>query len=146
MRSTFPRLLLRPLAWLWALPTTLLGLLLAALSLASGGRALLIAGALEVSGGCATFLLRRLSPFAGAVEALTLGHVVVGRNAEALARWREHERAHVRQCERWGPLFVPAYLCASLAAWARGADPYLDNPFERAARGEGPRAGRSQRP
>jgi hypothetical protein len=135
MRWTFPRLL-RPLAWLWALPTTLLGLCLAALSVASGGRARRISGALEVSGGCATLLLRRLSVLPGTVEALTLGHVVLGRNAEALSRWRAHERVHVRQCERWGPLFVPAYLCASLAAWARGADPYRDNPFERAAREE----------
>jgi hypothetical protein len=38
------------------------------------------------------------------------------------------------KCELWGPRFVPAYLCASLVAWTRGADPYRDNAFERTAR------------
>jgi len=132
--SSSVRLLLRPLAWLWALPTTLLGLPFVAGSLASGGRARWIAGALEVHGGVITFLLRRSSVLPGGVDALTLGHVVAGRSAASLARWRDHERVHVRQCECWGPLFVPAYLCASLVAWTRGADPYLDNRFERAAR------------
>jgi hypothetical protein len=37
---------------------------------------------------------------------------------------------HVRQCEAWGPLFVPAYLAASLAAAARGRSFYYDNRFE----------------
>jgi hypothetical protein len=53
---------------------------------------------------------------------------------------RAHERVHVAQCERWGPLFVPAYLAAGAWAWARGRHPYFDNPFEReafaAARGD----------
>jgi hypothetical protein len=41
---------------------------------------------------------------------------------------------HVRQYERWGPLFVPAYLVSSLVLWLRGRDPYWDNPFEVEAR------------
>ena len=44
-----------------------------------------------------------------------------------------HERIHVRQCERWGPLFLPAYLLASAFIALRGGNPYLDNPFEREA-------------
>ena len=39
--------------------------------------------------------------------------------------WRAHERVHVRQCETWGPLFVPAYLTASLWAVWRGRNFYL---------------------
>ena len=45
-----------------------------------------------------------------------------------------------RQCERWGPLFIPAYLLASL--WIlfnpRGRNPYFDNPFEREAYNKAP--------
>jgi hypothetical protein len=40
---------------------------------------------------------------------------------------------HVRQYERYGVLFFPAYLAASLAALASGGDPYVDNRFEREA-------------
>lgn len=61
---------------------------------------------------------------------MTLGHVVWGQDAKCLARSRDHEHVHVRQYERWGPLFIPAYLLASLIAWRRGLDPYMDNPFE----------------
>jgi hypothetical protein len=51
-----------------------------------------------------------------------------------LAQTRAHERAHVRQYERWGIFFLPAYLLASAGAWLRGAAPYADNVFERQAR------------
>ena len=64
---------------------------------------------------------------------MTLGHVVLGRSAAALAETRAHERVHVTQCERWGPFFLPAYAASSLAAWARGGHPYWDNAFERRA-------------
>ncbi len=66
---------------------------------------------------------------------MTLGHVVIARTIELHDLTRTHERVHVRQCERWGPLFVPAYLLASLVQWARGRNPYMDNPFEREAYG-----------
>jgi hypothetical protein len=46
---------------------------------------------------------------------------------------RRHERVHVRQYERWGPLFIPLYLGASAWALVNGRDPYCDNPFEREA-------------
>ena len=64
---------------------------------------------------------------------MTLGHVVLGRNRDALSRTRAHERVHVEQCERWGPFFLPAYLIASAWVWIRGGNFYLDNPFEREA-------------
>jgi len=66
---------------------------------------------------------------------MTLGHVVLGRDELLLDLTRDHERVHVRQCERWGPLFIPAYLLASLWVKLRGGRPYEDNPFEREAYG-----------
>jgi hypothetical protein len=132
MRRPAVRILLRPLVYLWAFPNTLLGLLLAGISLASHGRVARVAGTIEVHGGWASRLLERLMP-PGGVDALALSHVVLGQSAASLERHREHERVHVRQYERWGPLFLPAYACASLWVWARGRDSYLDNPFEREA-------------
>lgn len=68
------------------------------------------------------------------VLAITFGHVVLGCDRDSLERTRAHERAHVEQSQRWGPAFLPAYLLASLFAWARGGDAYRDNAFERQAR------------
>ena len=82
------------------------------------------------------FLRRALSslpPLGHGADAMTLGHVVIGRDARALEWTRAHERVHVRQYERWGPLFVPAYLLAGLWALTRGGHPYFDNRFEREA-------------
>ncbi|MEM7479938.1 MAG: hypothetical protein AAF481_02080 [Acidobacteriota bacterium] len=117
-------------AYLWAWPTTTVGLLVAALGRCTGGQARSVDGVLEVHGGFATWLLERRWLRA---TALTLGHVVVGRRGGDLDRWRPHERVHVRQAERWGPLFIPAYLVAGAWAWLRGGHPYRDNPFEREA-------------
>jgi hypothetical protein len=36
----------------------------------------------------------------------------------------------VKQYERWGPFFIPAYLGSSAWMWLRGRDAYRDNPFE----------------
>jgi len=117
----------------WALPTTLLGLGFAGLAAATGGRVRLVDGVLEAEGGWLGTLLRRAVPLPGGAAAMTLGHVVLGRDAPALATTRAHERAHVRQCERWGPVFLPAYAAASLGAVLRGEHPYHGNAFERAA-------------
>ena len=65
---------------------------------------------------------------------MTLGHVVLGRDQASLDRSRAHERVHVRQAERWGPLFLPAYLAASVWSLLRGRHYYQDNCFEREAR------------
>jgi len=68
-------------------------------------------------------------------RAITFGHVVLGvdeLDEEVLV----HELAHVRQYERWGPFFVPAYLIAGLFAALRRRHPYRDNHFEVAARDE----------
>ena len=124
----------RALAYAWALPNTLLGIVLSVTALVSGGRAAIVDGAMEVHGGAATFLLRHLVLLRGGASAMTVGHVVLGRDVENLERTRAHERVHVRQYERWGPFFLPAYLGASVVAATRGRHYYLDNPFERAAR------------
>ena len=131
---------LRLLAYLWALPITLLGLALALLALFGGG-ARRVDGVLEVHGGAIPWFLRYCLPWSGGFVAMNLGHVVVGRDLEWLARTRAHERVHVAQCERWGPFFVPAYLGASLWAWLRGGHYYRDNVFERAARQLDPSSG-----
>ncbi|HEY9147168.1 MAG TPA: hypothetical protein VIN36_10820, partial [Thiobacillus sp.] len=80
------------------------------------------------------WVLRRGFPFSGPVAALTLGHVVVGVSFYALTATRAHERAHVRQFERWGVLLLVLYPLAGLLAWVRGGNPYRDNLFEREAR------------
>ncbi|HEX2296643.1 MAG TPA: hypothetical protein VHN37_15225 [Actinomycetota bacterium] len=68
-------------------------------------------------------------------RAITFGHVVlcVGDLDDSLF---EHELVHVRQYERWGIFLWPAYGLASLWAKLRGGNAYLDNHFERQARGE----------
>jgi hypothetical protein len=75
-----------------------------------------------------------MTPLACGADAMTLGHVVIGRDARALELTRDHERVHVRQYESWGPFFVPAYLCAGACAFLQGGHPYFDNRFEREAR------------
>jgi hypothetical protein len=124
----------RALAYAWALPTTIVGLLFlppALLSRAGGAR--VVDGVLELHGSAVCFFLRRCTLLRGGASAMTLGHVVLGRDRRLLDLTRAHERIHVRQCERWGPLFIPAYLIASLLVLLRGGRPYEDNPFEREA-------------
>jgi hypothetical protein len=117
----------------WSLPNSALGALLVALAVASGGRAARVSGVVEAHGGALAFLLRRLIPLRGGASAMTLGHVVVARDRACLDRTRAHERAHVRQYERWGPLFLPAYIAASVIAFMRGQHYYRDNRFEKEA-------------
>jgi hypothetical protein len=119
--------------YVWALPATAVGVLWVVAGLASGGRATRRGGVIEAHGGVIDPLLRRFVPLRGGASAMTLGHVVVGRDPRALERTRAHERAHVRQAERWGPLFIPAYVAASIVAAARGGHYYHDNHFERDA-------------
>jgi hypothetical protein len=114
---------------LWALPWTLLGLSMGLIALATGGGGQRVGRVLEFHGGLLQKLLRRV-PIAGGAAAMTLGHVVIARTKPDLDRSRRHELVHVAQYERWGPLFVPAYIACSVWLWLRGYDAYLDNPFE----------------
>jgi hypothetical protein len=122
------------------LPTTAVGLLFLVPTLLTRGRANWIAGVLELHGGVTAWFLNRGTRLwmPGGAAAMTLGHVVLGVDAATLHRTRAHERVHVQQCERWGPLFLPAYLLCSLMLWWRGRDAYLENPFEREAYGKAP--------
>jgi hypothetical protein len=120
------------LRYLWAAPATLLGLLLAPFARLSGGGVRCVDGVVEVHGGLVRRLLSRL-PVIGSAAAMTLGHTVIGQDQACLDQSRAHERVHVRQYERWGPLLIPAYLLASLWVRMSGRHPYWDNPFEREA-------------
>ena len=126
---------MRILRILWALPNTLFGLAFLPLTLPRGGQARWKRGALELSGPPLAWLLRNLVPIPGGARAMTLGHVVLGRDEACLEDCGEHERIHVEQYERWGPLFLPAYFTFSLLALLRGEDPYHGNRFEREAYG-----------
>lgn len=119
------RLLRLPL-YLWALPGTVVGLLLA---LASAARPVARDGVLDACGARGFAALHRKMGFG----AITLGHVVVrsrlrGASA-ALAdpRLWAHEMVHVRQWEVLGPLMLVLYPLLSVAGYRR-------NPFEVAAR------------
>lgn len=123
---------MRLLAYLWALPTTLVGAVVALVCVAFGARVQWVQGACEVHGGrLGRFVARAPAPFS--FSAITLGHVILGVSAAELRRVRRHEHVHVRQAEMWGPFFLPAYVLASLWQWLRGRRMYLDNPFERQA-------------
>jgi hypothetical protein len=121
------------LRYLWALPYTLVGLLFVPFVILTGGRARVFRGVLELDGPLPAFWLRHIVLVRGAA-AITIGHVVLGRDDRALAQTRSHERVHVRQYERWGPAFVPAYLIAAMWAVLRGEGAYRGNYFEREAR------------
>ena len=113
--------LARVLGFVWALPTTALGLVAGLLTFR---RPRIAHGLLLFDGGPRGFtaLLRALGH-----AAMTLGFVVVA-SVPVEGRLLAHERHHVRQAMAWGPLFVPAYV---LLAAAFG---YRRHPMERAAR------------
>ena len=117
---------------LWAGPASLIGLAFVPLARVTGGRVRIVRGVVEVSGGLLAPLLSRGNPWFP-IQAITLGHVVLGVSAETLERCRAHELVHVRQYERWGPLFPLLYLASSAAALGRGRGSYADNAFEREA-------------
>lgn len=120
------------LAILWASPWTLFGLANGLLALSTGGWVRRVGRVLEFSGGWATLFLK-VFPLVPRASAVTFGHTILGRSPEALDLARRHELVHVRQYERWGPLFGPAYLLCSAVLKLRGKNPYRDNPFEREA-------------
>jgi hypothetical protein len=121
------------LKYAWAFPATALGLVLAACAKLVGSRVRVKHGLVEVAlrpGSSVPGTRHAWLPFC----AITLGHVVIARREEDHDRCRAHERVHVAQYERWGPLFLVAYPAESLYQLLRGRRPYLDNRFEVAAR------------
>lgn len=124
------------MAWaryLWVAPWTAIGLLAALLARATGGTVSWRNGIIESAGGLWRWVLPRIGPGAG-IAAITIGHTVLAETETGLHRTRAHERVHVAQFERWGPVFPLVYLAASFAAWWQGGHYYHDNFFEREAR------------
>ncbi len=125
------------LAIVWASPWTLFGLSIGLLTLVAGGRVQRTGRVLEFWGRGPTIFLR-IFPLIRGAQAVTFGHVILARDQACLVRSRHHELVHVRQYERWGPLFVPAYLFWWVWLCSTGKHPYCDNPFERQAFEEQP--------
>lgn len=121
---------LRPLLYLWAFPNTFLGLLVVPLAIITRGGVRVVDGVLEIHGPGVAMLLQHCTVLPGGAIAMTLGHTVLARDHRTLEATRAHERAHVHQAERWGPLFIPAYLGASLWAMLHKRHFYRDNVFE----------------
>jgi len=121
---------LKVFRYVWAGPNSCLGVCVGMLSLCCGGGIVAKGGVVGFTGKLIDAIFERLpiQPIA-----MTLGHVVLARNRDCFLITLPHEMVHVRQYERWGPLFIPAYLCCSVGVRLRGGDPYRDNPFEREA-------------
>lgn len=130
---------MKALAYLWASPNTLLGLAGGLFMLIGGAGARVRQGAIEFGGGAVGRMLADRKPPIR-FRAMTLGHVILGASAADLDAARAHEQVHVRQYERWGPFFLPAYLLSSVWQLARGRRCYRDNWFERQAFGHDRRA------
>jgi hypothetical protein len=118
------RYLITIVRYVWPGPYTLLGI---AIGLLLGGRFQFIDGVFEIHGPRIAAALNRM--YIPAL-AMTFGHVVFGQTKATLEATRDHEHVHVRQYERWGIGFVPAYLSASAYLYLRGRDAYRENPFE----------------
>lgn len=117
--------MIRGFFYVWAVPNTIIGLVVGILTLLTRGSMQCKDGVLELSGGFTLWFLRTFR-----VKAMTLGHVVLGRDLACLNDNRSHEHAHVRQAEIFGPFFLPAYAAASAWALLRGKHYYKDNWFE----------------
>jgi hypothetical protein len=109
----------RALGFVWALPGTVLGLLLGATTFS---RPATRDGVLLFTSTRGFGAVHRRMGF----TAITFGHVVVANRTLTDAQWA-HELVHVRQWEILGPLMLLAYPLASIAGYHR-------NPFEASAR------------
>ncbi len=119
------RILIKLVLVVWVSPNTLIGLFVGFIGMLTGSKVQLREGCLEFYGGIVERGLERLG-----VAGMTLGHTILGQTSNGLRIVRKHEQVHVRQYERWGPLFLPAYLGSSAWLWFRGKDHYRQNPFE----------------
>lgn len=124
-------------AWA-ALPGDVLGrMVMAGCGIEAESRRVIVPGAGEVRLVEDPRTDRYLSVMPIRPAAQTVGRYVFSRDPlpDLLVR---HESEHVVQWRRWGPLFLPAYLAASLVAWLRGEGAYQGNWFEREARAREP--------
>ena len=118
------------LKYLWVMPATLVGLVIASIAVLTGGSVQVYSGAIEAWGGFATWVFKSLL---GRGCAMTIGHVIIAQDERSVSRYRLHEHVHIEQYEKWGPLFIPLYLASSVMAWLEGKHFYRDNVFEREA-------------
>ena len=123
---------LKILAIIWAAPWSLFGLCLIGVLRLSGASVATHRGTIRCYGPSVKRLLS-YAPIAGGAGAITFGHTILAADRETFDRSFEHELVHVRQYERWGVFFVPAYLLASLWLMIRQKDYYRENPFEKPA-------------
>lgn len=131
--KSLDRSLIRRLAeYVWASPNSVLGLAGGLVMALLGARVRLVRGNAEFSGGLIGSLLASRAA-ACRFRAMTLGHVILATGEAAADACRDHEHVHVRQYERWGPFFLPAYLASSLWQLLCGRHLYRDNHFERQA-------------
>lgn len=109
------------LAWVWAAPSTLVGLVLGLLSGATPTPRDGVLVFSPVRGFVGAALAK------GGFAATTMGHVVLARRepSEALMA---HELVHTRQAERFGPFMGPLYYLLLIRYG------YARHPMERAAR------------
>lgn len=126
-------MLLRVPGYLWAAPCSLAGLIVALAAVGLGAKVRLRDGTVQIVGGRLIAGISAL-PTRLRILAFTYGHVIFAVNEAALDAYRAHELVHVRQYERWGLFFPPAYIASSLLQRLKGRDPYFANRFEREAR------------
>lgn len=130
---TIRNALVRMPRYLWAAPCSIAGLVIALLAVLLGAKARVKDGTLQVVGGHLAKGISRL-PTRLTILAITNGHVIFAVSQRAMDTYRRHELVHVRQYERWGPLFPLLYLSSSLVQAWKGRDPYFANCFEQEAR------------
>lgn len=127
---------LRLLGWLWALPVSIVGELVAALCRCRP---------VETIGGSwddpIEYVARRDGFLAWWFRrrdfgAFTLGDVIIYRDLDALSSptLRAHELRHVQQYRRLGIFFFVVYQLCSLLALVMGRDAYRENWLEMDAR------------
>jgi len=118
--------------YVWAFPATLVGVMFSVIALGAGATVHFVGGTMEVVGGSVGRVIG-VMPASLRFTAITLGHVIVGIDHDALRRARFHEQVHVQQYERWGVLLFALYILSSVVQLVRGRHPYFDNCFEREA-------------
>ncbi len=123
---------MKTLQYIWALPVTLVGLIVAVF----GGSTLT-----KIHGVAMVFVVKPgglIDRFfrSGRFDGLTIGACIFIADAWYLrySRLMAHEYRHVMQVMTWGPLFPVLYYGSWLVAWARGGHYYEDCWFERDAR------------
>lgn len=131
MARVFCRRLLQAILYLWTAPNSLFGMILGSLIWCTGGEVRIISGAIECYGGLIGRFIDGLPNFK--FSAITFGHIILGTSSISLCEVRTHEHVHIRQYERWGIFFLPAYWLSSIWQAMCGRNLYRDNYFEKQA-------------